>query len=207
MMKTGLMVATLVAVSVSAPLFAQGPPPASGPFVVRGEFDGSSGIPGADEDFWVGYVDAKRRLVAFHGVDIGSWCEGSPTDYSVWYFQDNIPPADEGLVHKLLKADDVVTSVWPTSIFGQPGGFCAGVLAMGVPLAAGTVDMLITDNDYMAWLEHDRANAVAISAVGLVYTPEGERLIFHGSSHCVWHTGNDQVGDPAPPCKASIVVR
>jgi hypothetical protein len=202
MMKTGLVAATLVAVFASAPLFAQEPPPAAGPFVVRGEFDG------AGEDWWYGYVDWKRGLVAFHGVDIVSWCEGMPTGYSVWYFQDNLPPAEEGLVRELLKGDDVVTSVWPTSILGQPGGFCTGVLDMGMPLAEGTVDIVSTDNDYFSWLyDHDRANAYGISAHGLVYTPEQERLIFNGGYRCVWLTGNDPAEDPGAHCTNKIVVR
>jgi len=200
-MKTSAVVAALILVFAASPLCAQGPPPSSGPIVVRGEFNGE------DSDWWYGFVDAKRGLLTAHGVDLVSWCAGTPTRYNVWYFQDNLPPADEGLIHELLKADDVVTSVWPISILDNPD-FCIPVLEMGVPLAAGTVDMIINDNDVYAWLyDHQRANAYGESAHGLLYTPGGERLILNVSNHCVWNTGNDKLDDPGRHCDTKVLLR
>ena len=75
-------------------------------------------------------------------------------------------------------------------------------------MAAGTVDMIINDNDVYAWLyDHQRANAYGESAHGLLYTPGGERLILNVSNHCVWNTGNDKLDDPGRHCDTKVLLR
>ena len=195
-MRFRVVLIAVILLFVSTPLIAQAPPLSSGPFVVRGEFDGG------DFDWWYGYADGKRGTVAIHGVDLISWCMGDPTGYNVWDFQDNFPPADEGLVHELLKADDVTTSVWPISILFVVD-LCIPVLEMGEPLAEGTVDMIVNDNDVWAWIYyHERANAFMLSAHGLVYAPDGEQMVFNGGYNCVWKPS----GDRPVKCKNKIVI-
>ena len=195
--------AVLVAVALvfaAAPVFAQGPPPTSGPFVVRGTFDG------ADSDWWWGIADVKRGYFSVHGVDVVSWCEGNPSGYNIWSFQDVNLPADEGLVHALQKGDDVLTSVWPISVLDD--FFCIGILERGVPLAQGTVDMVFTDNDVWAWLfDHNRANAYGITGHGVLTAPDGERMRCNAGFRCVWQTGNGNVDDPGNHCVQKIVLK
>lgn len=197
-MRTRILLCALLCLVVAAPLVAQGPPSSSGPIVVRGEFNGG------DSDYWWGITDMRTGYIAVHGVDLVSWCMMAPVGYTVWDFQDNFPPAEEGLVHELLKADDVLTSVWPVSILDEPD-FCVPVLAMGAPIAEGTVDFLLNDNDSFAWLyEHNRADAYHISTHGLVYTPDGERMVLNSSFQCVW-----RMDDPIPGthCNARVILK
>lgn len=197
-MRIRVVLCAVAMVLISAPLTAQGPPSSSGPIVVRGEFAGG------DYDWWYGVVDGGRGLVSIHGVELVSWCMGAPVGYNMWDFQDNFPPADEGLVHEMLKADDVLTQVWPISILFDPD-FCVPVLAMGAPLAEGTTDVIVNDNDVWAWLYyHDRANAFMMSAHGVVYDPDGERMILNAGWHCVWRMGNPI---PGAHCRDRVVLR
>ena len=200
-MKTRAVLVAVALVFISAPVVAPDPPANSGPFVVRGEFDG------ADSDYWWGIADSKRGYVAIHGVDIVSWCEGtSPTGYNLWSFQDTNIPADEGLVHQLLKADDVLTSVWPISIL-DAAFFCDPLLEMGTPLAEGTIDMILTDNDVFAYLyDHNRANAWGITGHGVVTAPDGERMRLSSGFRCVWNTGQAGGDDPGAHCTEKVVL-
>lgn len=189
-MRVRVFIAVATCLFVAAPLLAQGPPEFSGPIVVRGEVDG------ADYDFWYGYVDWKRGYVAFHGVDIVSWCEWEPGDpdpvgYNIWSFMNVFPPTpdDGGVIHRVLKAEDSATSVWPISILDN--GFnwweWCPLLLEETPLATGTVDIVETDNDLNANSgDHNRKNAYKISAHGVLVAPDGEPMMFNGGFHCVW---------------------
>lgn len=184
-MKVRVLITVLAFVFVATPLLAQGPPATSGLIVVRGDFYGG------DYDYWYVYTDWKRGYVAFHGVDISSWCAEDPTGYTTWNYQENYPPAEEGLIIQHIKADDVTTSVWPASIWD--GNWCDNILN-SVPLATGTVDLIYNDNDVLAWMyDHNRKNAYGVSAHGVLSAPDGERMIFNGSAHGVYDADVDEV--------------
>ena len=192
-MKVRILIAVVSCIIVATPLLAQGPPPSSGPFVVRGDFYGG------DTDYWFYYTDFKRGYVAFNGIDIASWCAGDPTGYATWNYQENYPPAEEGLIIQHLKADDVTTSVWPVSIWD--GDVCFNILN-SAPLASGTVDFIMNDNDFLAWMyDHNRKNAYGLSAHGVLSAPDGERMIFNSSFHCVYDADVDEA-----KCKVKIVL-
>jgi hypothetical protein len=176
--KVSMVVAACILMAV--PVMAQGPPPASGPIVVRGDFNG------ADYDWWYYYTDWKRGYVAFHGVDIVSWCAYNPTGYSDWYYLDVFPPAEADLIHEVLKGDDITTSVWPVAIWEYTNA-CDYILNYP-PIATGTADVIVTDNDVTAWRNtHNRKNAYHLSAHGVLYAPDGEGMVFSGGFHGVWH--------------------
>jgi hypothetical protein len=172
-MKIRVILAVLGCLFVTAPLLAQGPPEASGPYVVRDEVSG----------YWWYFTDFKRGYVVFLGVDIVSWCAEMPV-YSTWSLQENYPPAEEGLVVQHFKGDDVITSVWPITIWdGDP---CEYVFN-NPPIADGTADVIANDNDlYAGSYDHNRHNSYGISAHGVLTAPDGERMIFNGMFHCTW---------------------
>jgi hypothetical protein len=187
-MKTRIILVVLVCVFVTAPLLAQGPPAESGPNVIRDEAYG----------WWWYFTDAKRGYVAFVGADPVAICSGGDAD-SWWNYQENYPPAEEGLIHFLAKGDDVPASVYPISIWDY--GACEYILSFP-PIAAGTADVVITDNDLDASLyDHNRKNAYGLSAHGALTAPDGERMIFNGGFRCVYDADVDEV-----KCKIKIVL-
>ena len=182
-----------------APLLAQGPPANSGN-VERWEGSG----------WWYAYVDGKRGYVAFHGIDIEAACNADPnTEYSVWQVQDVYIPASDGLIKTNEVGDDSITSVWSIEIFdtGVYPTWCDGVLDLD-PIAAGTADVLMTDNDlFGGGVEPtQRMNAYHLSAHGVLYaTEDGQPMRFSGGFNCQWP------GFPADPattgkCKYKIVL-
>jgi hypothetical protein len=172
------------------------PPSQSGPIVFRHE--GNWG--------WA-YVDSG--LLAVHGFDVGYWCAlGCQTDeepscfatHELHKLREIVSPAEIGLLMYLLKGDDLTTTVWPWE-----GGLCRSVNALqGVPLASGTVDLIITDNDFATWLyDHHRKNTVHTGAHGVVETLDGERFTFSGHIKCIWHVTRQ----PVIKCKNKITMR
>lgn len=196
----------LICLFVSAPLLAQGPPPSSGPTVVRYERDGE------EEAWFYYYTDFKRGYVAFHGVDIFSWCNqffggGDPFGFNFWTVQEVSPEAHEGWMHLLEKADDVTTSVYSSAIW--EGGACFNIVFNFEPIATGTVDIVANDNDYYAWL-YDRpsVNTWKISGHGVLTHADGERMRFNGGVNCVWggYSEDPDYVHPGEHCSAKIVL-
>lgn len=208
-MRMRVVISALICVFLAAPLLAQGPPPSSGPTVVRYERDGEA------EDYWWVYTDWKRGYVAFHGVDIVSWCEweqpGDPIDgYNFWDVQEVSPAAHEGWIHALEKADDVTTSVWPVTIWD--GNACVNILFNSAPIATGTVDIISNDNDVDAWIdERPSVNTYKVSGHGVLTAADGERMRFNGGLNCVWGgITEDPVDDDyfaGEHCSAKIILR
>lgn len=188
-MKTRMILAILVCVFVATPLLAQGPPAQSGPHVFRDEAYG----------WWWYFTDWNRGYVAFVGRDIVAFCNGEVVG-SWWTYQDNYPPAEEGLLITVTKGDDVITSVWPAAIWDYFDP-CEYILN-NPPLAEGTSDVVLTDNDIYAWAyDHTRKNAYGLSAHGVLTAPDGERMIFNGHFRCVYDGDTD-----TQKCNAKIVL-
>lgn len=187
-MKIRVVLAVLTCVCVAAPLLAQGPPAASGPNVVRDELYG----------WWLYFTDFKRGYVAVIGADIVAVCS-EEFEGSYWNLQENYPPAEEGLTVWHLKGDDVIASVWPSSIWdGDP---CEYILN-NPPLADGTADVIVNDNDLYANLyDHNRKNAYGLSAHGVLQAPDGERMILNAGFHCVFDADSGE-----QKCKIKIVL-
>jgi len=201
-MRIRYFVVLTACLAIAGPVFAQGPPDFSGPIVSRFE----------DSGYWYGYTDFKRGYVAFHGVDIDELCEyafagGGTPSWDVWSFQDvNLPPA-EALLHTVQKGDDMTTSVYSIDILFYPVHFCYGVLDLD-PIATGTTDIVITDNDVYAWQDeyHPRTNAYKLSAHGVLYsTADGEPMIFSGGFNCQW-PGYPEDPETSGKCKEKIVL-
>ncbi len=186
-MKIRIILAVLVCVFVTAPLLAQGPPDFSGPIVVR--YD--------DTFYYWGYFDEKRGYVAFHGVDVLAACSGDPlTEWSEWSFKEVSPRGEDGVLVQQVKGYDVLTSVWPMSILDDglgAGQFCPKIVELGAPIAEGTADVIIKDNDLYAFLyDHHRSNAFSLSAHGMLEDPiDGETMVFNGGYNCVWDGENE----------------
>ena len=90
------------------------------------------------------------------------------------------------LIHEVLKGDDLTTSVWPVAIWEYPSA--CDYMLNNPPIATGTADVIVTDNDYFAWrTTHNRKNAYHLSAHGVLYAPDGEGMVFSGGFHGVWH--------------------
>jgi len=168
------------------------PPSQSGPIVFRYQVN------------W-GWAYIDDGLLAVHGFDLEHWCnlgcpgaEGCFETDELHELQEIVSPADEGLFIHLFNGDNLTTTVWPWE-----GSLCASFDAMeGVPLAFGTVDLISTDNDVLAYLfGHPRHNAFKVGAHGVLETPAGERLVFNGHENCVWHPDFDF------RCNSKIIIR
>ena len=207
-MKTKVLFSALICIFLAVPVLAQGPPPSSGPTVVRYERDGEA------EDWFYYYTDWKRGYVAFHGVDIFSWCNqfftgDAPTGYNYWEVHEVSAEAHEGWVHLLEKADDVTTSVWSTAIWDGPA--CFNVVFNYTPLATGTVDVIANDNDFFAWIdERPSVNTWKVSGHGVLTATDGERMRFNGGVNCVWGGVTEDPDDDdyfaGEHCSAKIIL-
>jgi hypothetical protein len=183
----------------SAPLFAQGPPPESG---VVERWEGSGWF------YW--YADEKRGYVAFHGVDVIAGCADDPeTEWSVWQVQDVFIPASDGLIKTNEVGDDSITSVWPIEILDEDvyPHWCFGVLDLD-PIATGTADVLVVDNDlFGGWFENTpRMNAYSLSAHGVLESfDDGEPMRINGGFNCHW-PGYPADYQETNKCKEKIVL-
>ncbi|MCU0235041.1 MAG: hypothetical protein MUE90_13550 [Thermoanaerobaculales bacterium] len=172
-MKVRVCLAVVTIAFVAAPLLAQGPPVSSGPNVVRDEVYG----------WWWNFADEKRGYFAIIGADAVAICSGGFVG-SFWDLQQNFPPADDGLIHVVLKGDDVLASVWPASIL--EGDACGYILSFP-PIAQGTLDAIYNDNDLEGfYYDHNRHNSYRLSAHGVLSAPDGESMTFSGGFHCVF---------------------
>ena len=178
----GLVLLVAVLVGLLLPTGVQAEPPSqSGQIVFR------------YETTW-GWAYRTSELRAVHGFDIVHWCSldcdenplpGCFATDQPQTLQEIVSPADIDLLIRMMKGDDLWTTVWPRI---PSLSLCETVeLFEGVPLAFGTVDLIATDNDLLAWLEHNRMNTYKISAHGALDTPAGDRLQFSGRFKCVWH--------------------
>ena len=189
-MKIRSLLIVIVCLSFVAPLFAQGPPLSSGPNVIRYE----------DYGWWWNFADFKRGYFTVIGIDAVAFCWGE-FDGAWWAFQENYPPAEEGIVHRLIKGDDVPASVWPAWIVEDDFDTCA-YIRENPPIAAGTVDALSNDNDvYAGAFEHNRTNSWGLKAHGAMEAPDGEMMMFSAGYHCVWNQKTDKF-----ECKFKIVL-
>jgi hypothetical protein len=193
-----------VCLCLTAPLFAQGPPAESG-IVDRGEYYDIK---------W--YEDLKRNYTAFHGVDIEAWCAEDPNaEWGVWQYQDVWIEGDpEYLIKTTEHGDDMPTSVWPLGMVDPPDGvltfrerLCPNVEATN-PIAEGTADVVITDNDLTGGLYEPtkRRNAFHLSAHGVLFSfGDEEPMQFSGGYNCQW-PGYPADYNETEKCKTKIVL-
>ena len=206
-MNTRSVLIVFVCFCFAAPLFAQGPPDFSGR-VERWENDGTWG-------WWYGYIDWKRNLVAFHGIDIEMWCvdrwDTVTDEWGVWSVQDVYQPPTDGLFKTTEKGDDMPTSVWPIDILDDSvyDHWCDGVLDLALEsIATGMADVIVTDNDLNAGFFENtpRMNAYHLSAHGVLYaTEDGEPMMFSGGYNCQW-PGFPEAFSETGKCKQKILL-
>ena len=204
-MKMRVVISALICVFLAAPLLAQGPPDSSGR-VERWESDGTWG-------WFYGYVDSKRNLVAFHGVDVEVWCvDRDAEEWGVWSVQDVVIKGDpEWLIKTTEKGDDMPTSVWPIDILDDSvyDHWCDGVLDLALEsIATGMADVIVTDNDLNAGFFENtpRMNAYHLSAHCVLYaTEDGEPMMFSGGYSCQW-PGFPEAFSETGKCKEKILL-
>lgn len=145
-----------------------------GPIVMRSEVT-----------FAVFYVDAKAGVSAIHGADIIEFCGGT-IDFDLVDLQRIDVPEDANRVNDILQGDDVRTSVWPFTVFD------CNLFTTVTPLATGTADVRLTDNDVFVFLNPESVNhnAFGFRAHGKLEDSAGETVNFSGHCNCVWD-GND----------------
>jgi len=177
-MRKRIVLFVLVSMFIVTPLIAD-PPDNSGPNVVRYETFG-----------WYFYYD--KGMVAIHGADWPMLCEGGFPWTDLWRVKEIENPADTDLIMSLVKGDDVDTWIYPEwfIVFDQNGDIdfdatCENALSIP-PIAAGTMDIIVTDNDIFGNLPHNRRNAWHMSAHGVLSSPSGDRMICNSGFKCVW---------------------
>jgi len=145
-----------------------------GPIVMRSEVT-----------FAVFYVDPETGRSAVHGADIVEFCQGT-IDFDLVDLQRIDVPEDANRVNDILQGDDVTTSVWPFTTFD------CGLFTTVTPLATGTADVVLTDNDVFVFLnpESTNSNAFGFRARGALADSDGDKVQFSGHCNCVWD-GND----------------
>lgn len=153
-------------------------PAAPGPHVIRFQ-----------DDFVVVYLDPKRSLLAVIGADTDEVCQGV-FDFGIVSIQEHFPPGDATRIMELIHGDDLSASVWE---FAGTGG-CA-LFTTATPLVKGPVDLRLTDNDLLVFLDPDNKNANAFG-----FSVHGA---FNGHSRCRWD-GNDSA---TIKCSDVIIVK
>jgi hypothetical protein len=198
------MIVAFVCLCFTAPLYAQGPPDESG-IVQRGEYYGIK---------W--YHDVKRDYTAFHGVDIVAWCADDPNPaVGAWQFQDVLIKGDpEWLIKTTEHGDDMPTSVWPIVSIDPPGPgvslwdrICPNLVGID-PIATGTADVVLTDNDLTGgyYEPTERRNAYHLSAHGVLYSFwDEEPMQFSGGFNCQW-PGYPADYNETVKCKVKILL-
>ena len=160
----------------SAVLFKISNAPAnSGPIVAR------------DQGFFAVFtVDTKAGISAIHGFDVVDFCTPPiGTTFDLVDRQRVFTPTEAAAVNELLQGSDVTTSVWPFTNFS-----CSAFLTT-TPLATGTVDLVLTDNDFFAFLRASpaRANAFGWNANGQLDLSGGGTGQFSGHFRGVFKPG------------------
>jgi len=169
-----LLGVVLVALVAAIPALAD-PPPSSGPNVVRFE-----------DTFAVFYSDARKGLSVTIGADVVEDCNGNfePELVSI---QEIRVPEDANRIIGILKGDDLMTTVWPFTDFD------CGLFTTEEPVATGTSDLVLTDNDVLVFLTPDNVNwnAFGFTAHGLLTAQDGSDVRFNGVQRCIWDGNND----------------
>ena len=125
--------AALVAGFAGTSLWAD-PPPSSGSIVIRTETNIA----------WT-YVDFQRGVRVVYGTNIVEWCNNTNTWDVVRLLEIDVPEDSNRLID-LVQGDEVTTSVWPFTAFD------CSLFTTVTPLATGTTDLIITDNDLLVYL-------------------------------------------------------
>jgi hypothetical protein len=172
-----LLAVLLVALIAAIPAFAD-PPASSGPIVVRFELDGEDGV-----GFF--YADERKGLSVTIGVDVVADCNGT-FDADLVSIQEIHVPEDANRIISLLNGDDLTTTVWPFTEFD------CGLFTTIEPVATGTSDLVLTDNDLDVGLTPDNVNwnAFGFTAHGLLTAQDGSDVHFNGVERCVWDGNN-----------------
>jgi len=127
-------------------------------------------------------VFQANGMVAFVGADVPEYCQGNYL-FDYWEYQKIESPADIDLIMSLSRGDDLLTFVYPDSIFWDP---CANAEGGNAWIVSGTSDAMYTDNDQNAADNyHSRANSWGISAQGVLFTQGGDPVNFAGGFRCV----------------------
>ena len=176
MRKTVLLfvIVLLVALIAAIPALAD-PPSSSGPNVVRFE-----------DTFAVFYSDARTGLSVTIGADVVEDCNGNfePELVSI---QEIHVPEDANRIISILHGDDLMTTVWPFTDFN------CDLFTTEEPVATGTSDLVLTDNDLLVFLTPDNVNwnAFGFTAHGLLTAQDGSDVHFNGVQRCRWDGNND----------------
>ncbi len=149
---------------------AKGPPPTSGPIVIRSQ-----------TLFAVFFVDLDKGISASIGADPVEFCSGI-IDFDIVELQEISVPEDANRLIDLVKGSNVTASVWPFTTFD------CDLFANTTPLATGTVKLVNTDNDLLIFLnpDHKNSNAFGFTAQGRLNRPDGTKASFNAVSKCVW---------------------
>lgn len=117
-------------------------------------------------------ADFKSGLGVIHGGDVVEFCETGSTEFDPILVQEVDVPDDFDRIINQVVGNDMPTTVWPFPVFD------CGLFTTVDPIATGTADLILTDNDVNV-SDNPNANSFGLSAHGKVTTDGGEKLNLH----------------------------
>jgi hypothetical protein len=163
-----LLIVSLQAVSAD---FSNGPTNPGGGIVTRFE-----------EPFGYHIPDYDAGISAFIGGDPVKDCMGEDPGFELVSIQDALVDDDANRIVSVLHGDDLTVTVWPFPDFD-----CELLLTVE-PIAVGTVDLRLTDNDVFVYENpnHKHVNAFGVMANGTVYDGDGKKMKLNAHDRIVW---------------------
>jgi hypothetical protein len=155
------------------------PPANSGPNIVR--WESSFG--------WLFY-DMANDLISIHSWD-DVVCSPGRTDFVLLQIQDIYNPSDQNLLMTLMKSKGHWIFVFDWT--GLTGADINCEVLMENLFAVGRGNLVSTDNDLFAWMEHDRnrANSFKTTGQGKVFDSAGAEYHYNLVSKYVWKMGTE----------------
>jgi hypothetical protein len=172
---------TLIAAGLAVSCSDQGlPTPPGAQFAQVANQENARGaiIVRLENRFLIIAFDFEKELLATHGFNEGGFlfCGDPLTVIHLADVQRLLNPAEQELIMELFKVDDAFIRVYDWT--GMPP--IGPTICQGEVLATGSGRLVITDNDLLALVEHNRTNAFGFTAEGALNdAASGSRLHYN----------------------------
>jgi hypothetical protein len=144
--------------------------------------------------YW--FIDESGLLVTFGVNDVEAFCArtGGKDTFS---FKDlYLPNVDPDLRRQLEQIEGRGVTALAFQVVPDPTKDLRGYICGMEPIAVGTADFRLEDNDVLAWMQDNKnSNAFGYKANGILVAPDGQKLTLNVVYRYVWDPGTTRYNE------------